>query len=96
MTKEIVVSIQEICNDFFRLGIEEGFLSGVFDDGSYDADYVESYYDTILQMTKKYIPTYKKHVDKDYFKEETELHEKGLLLSQMLEENFKEIICNLV
>lgn len=96
MTKTIELSIQEICNDFFRLGIEEGFLSGVLNDGSFDADYVEEYYDTILQMTKKYIPTWKKHVNPEYFEKETELHEKGIMLSQMLEENFKELICNLI
>lgn len=96
MKQVIELSIQEICNDFFRLGVEEGFLSGVFDDGTYDADYVEEYYDTVMQMIKKYIPTWEKHVNEEYFNEETELHEKGLMLSQMLEENFKEIICNLI
>jgi len=92
----ITLSIQEIVNDFHRLGIEEGFLSGVFNDGSYDASYVEEYYDTMLQMTKKYIPTYEKHVNEVFFDKETELHEKGLMLNELLEKNFKEIFYKLV
>lgn len=92
----ITLSIQEIVNDFYILAQEEGFLSGIHENGDYDADACESYYDKMLELAKKYIPNYKKYMSKGFFDESVNIEEKGLMLSQLLEENFKEIFYKLV
>ena len=97
MKQTIELSIQEICNDFYKLAYEEGFYAGTLEEfNGYDADRAEEYFDKMLDLIKKYIPTYEKHLNHKFYDEDLMLDEKGLMLSQMLEENFKEIICNLI
>lgn len=91
----IKLSIQEIVSDFYKLAEEEGFLSGLAEIGLANDNDLNHYHSIMLELIEKYIPDWKKSVDKKYFSANT-YDEKGIILSIMLYNNFKEIFYGLI
>lgn len=96
-TKQIItLSIQEIVSDFYKLAEEEGFLSGLAEVGACEESDKEAYLYEMELLANKYIPNYEKFVNQRFFAEDATDDEKGVLLSKILCENFKEIFYKLV
>ena len=92
---KIELTIQEIFNDLFFLAQEEGYLSGLADCECISEEKEIEYHCYMRDLIEKYIPKWNDIVDKKYFSDIDD-HEKGLMLSKILTENFKEIIYQLV
>ena len=96
-TKQIItLSIQEIVSDFYKLAEEEGFLSGLAEVGACEESDKKAYLYEMELLANKYIPRYEEIVDKEFFAKDTTDDEKGILLSKILCEKFKEIFYKLV
>lgn len=93
--KKIELTIQEIFNDLFFLAQEEGYLSGLADCEGINEEKEIEYHCNMRNLINKYIPKWDKIVDKKYFSDIND-YEKGLILSEILTKNFKEIIYQLV
>ena len=95
MSKTIKLSIQEIVNDFYSLGQEEGYLSGLTKNFELEEKDVINYHNFMIRLIDKYIPNWKDKIENNYW-ESNSFDEKGLILSTILFNNFKEIFCELV
>lgn len=92
MSQTITLSIQEVVDDFEKIVRYDEQLDVLFDNKKADNKKIEEFYNVILEMTKKYIPTYKKHVGNvDEIN-----YDNALKLYEMIYENFKEIFYKLV
>lgn len=94
MGKTIQLTIQEIFNDIWKLAESEGYISGLAEGIILGNKDKENYFNSVKEMCLKYIPNYLSHTSKEY--KNLDNYEKGLELSSMLYENFKEIIFQLV
>lgn len=92
--KTIQLTIQEIVKDFYSLADMEGYLSGKAECYNLNDEDKIQYLHHMEKLITKYIPNYKEHVCDDFEKLET--YDKGLELSRMLDENFREIFYQLV
>ncbi len=93
---KIQLSIQEMVKDFEELNRYDERLGVLFDlERATDAE-INDFFNYMLFLTNKYIPTYEKHVDKKFFSTSTGKYERALMLYQMLYENFQEIFFQLV
>lgn len=90
------VTIEEIYQDLYNLALEEGYITGICSLNEPTDKEIKEYYENVLAICSKYIPKYKKFMPKKYFKNETTLEEKGKMISELAEENFKQIIYGLV
>lgn len=89
------ITIKEVFDDLYELAYQEGYLSGICDSMDDTEDYEEEYHENVLNICQKYIPNYKNFVPEKYFKE-TNWNDKGVILSHLTEENFREIIYGLM
>ncbi len=92
--KTIKLTIQEIVKDFYKLADMEGYMSGLAECYELSEKNKDEYYYTMKEMIKKYIPTYKEYLSKEY--KSLESYNKGLELSSILYKNFEEIFYKLV
>ena len=90
----IKLTIQEIVKDFYSLADMEGYLSCKAECFELNEEDKLQYLHLMEKLIQKYIPTYKKHLSDGY--ETLDTHDKGLELSSMLDENFREIFYKLV
>ena len=95
LTKQIKLTIQEIVNDFYNLAQEEGYLSGLGDCQGINKKNEMEYHYNMKDMIDKYIPNWNEKVDKEYFSDISDA-DKGLILSTILTDNFKEIFYQLI
>lgn len=93
--KKIKLSIQEIVNDFYKLGETEGYLSGLASIGELCENDTKSYHEDMVDLIDKYLPNWKEKVNEKYW-ECKQFDEKGLILSNILYNNFKEIFYALI
>lgn len=93
--KIIKLSIQEIVNDFYSLAEYEGYMDGLADfEHITENDKVE-YHGKMKDLCLKYLPDYLNLVKEEYEKE-SDIGDKGLILSNLLVRNFKEMFYKLV
>lgn len=92
--KTITLTTQEIFDDIWKLAELEGYLSGLAEGVILEEKDKKDYYNDVKDMIMKYIPNYISFTSDEY--ETNDLYEKGLELSSMLYDNFKEIINQLV
>lgn len=95
MSEIIKLTIQEIVNDFYSIGEENGYLTGLSENFSLSEKDKKSYHDYMKNMINKYIPDWKHKINKEYFNT-NELDEKGLIIHTLLYKNFKEIFEGLI
>ena len=93
--KKIKISIQEIVNDFYSLAEEEGFISGLAEGFELSENDKKEYHNFMKDMIDKYLPNWKEKIEEKYWELNNE-DEKGIILSTILCENFKEIFYQLV
>lgn len=89
--KKIRLSIQEIVNDFYSLAEEEGYLTGLAEGIAITDNETKSYHNFMINMINKYIPNWKDKIEDDYWKDNLNETDKGVMLSTILCKNFKEI-----
>lgn len=94
--EHITLSIQEIVEDYERLVRYDEKLGLMFDHENADEDTIDEFFSYLEKLTAKYIPTYKRHVPKQYFLNDVSTYDKALILYNMLYTNFKEIFYNLI
>ena len=90
------ISIKELFNDIYFLAQEEGYFSGICESSSITKADEINYFENMLEICSKYIPEYEKYIGNNFFNEKTSLEEKGKMLSELAEENFRQIIYGLV
>lgn len=95
MSDVIKLTIQEITNDFYSIGEENGYLTGLAEGYNLSDKDKKSYHETMKDMIDKYIPNWKTKINEEYFKT-NELDEKGLIIHNVLYNNFKEIFEGLI
>ena len=93
---KIKLTIQEIVDDFYSLGEEEGYLTGLSTGLELTEKDTKKYHDYMIDLMNKYLPNWKTKIKKDYFDKEKNNIEKGMILSIELHENFKHIFYQLV
>ena len=93
--KKIQLTIQEIVNDYYCLAETEGYLSGLAEVGCCEEKDKQEYHYNMKNMIDKYLPNWKDNIEKEYWESNDE-DEKGVILSTVLCENFKEIFYQLV
>lgn len=94
--KKIKLTIQEIVNDYYCLAEHEGFLSGLAEANSCTDEDMKNYHNEMKDLINKYLPKWKSKIDKRYWSNDASEDEKGVILSTVLCENFKEIFYQLV
>lgn len=94
--EKIKLTIQEIVNDFYSLGEQEGYMSGLAEGFELSEKDKNDYEFFLKNLINKYLPNWKEHIDKEYFSKELDNFEKNLILSIELYENFKKIFFQLV
>ena len=94
--KKINLTIQEIVRDYESLIRYDERLSSYFDVEKAGDEDIDLYYRRMLQLIEKYLPTYEKNIDEEYFSNKTSTYEKALMLYAALYENFREIFYQLV
>lgn len=93
--EKIKISIQEIVNDYYRLAETEGFISGLAENGYCDEKYTTQYHNDMIELIDKYLPNWRNKIDNNYWESNKE-DERGLILSTILDKNFREIFYQLV
>lgn len=93
MEKTIKLSIQEVVDDFEKLVRYDEQLDVLFDQKKADNKKITEFYNFVTEMTIKYIPNYRKHVNGNV---DEINYENALKLYKMLYENFKEIFYQLI
>ena len=93
MEKAIKLSIQEIVNDFEKLVRYDEQLDVLFNHKKANDEKIAEFNNFVAEMTLKYIPNYRKHVDGNV---DEVSYNNALKLYKMLYENFKEIFYGLV
>lgn len=96
MTKKIKLTIQEIVLDYEQMIRIEEHISTLEDIDQLSGDDLKDYKKDMQKMIEKYIPNYKRFVPVSYFLDETSDKSKAGILSDMLQENFREIFYQLV
>lgn len=94
--QKIRLTIQEIVNDYEGLVRYDEKMENLFDGNMADDAAVSDFFNYVEGLTEKYLPTYKRHVPKEYFSKGTSEYDKSLILYNMVYENFKEIFYQLV
>lgn len=94
MKNKIQLSIQEIFNDIWKLAELEGYITGLAEGIILESKDKKDYFNSVKEMCTKYIPNYLSFVSEEY--NTLNEYEKGLELSSILYNNFKEIIFQLV
>ena len=94
--KKIKLTIQEIVKDFYSLGEQEGYISGLAEGFELSEKDKNDYEYFLKNMINKYLPNWEEHINKDYFNKELDSLEKNLILSIELYENFKNIFYQLI
>ena len=90
------ITANELLEDIYRLGSEEGYFSCLCEYNEIINDDEEEYYLNILDIVEKYIPNYEKYMPPNFFNKETSFEEKGQMLSDLGIENFKQIINGII
>lgn len=93
---KIKLTIQEIVNDYYSLAEEEGYLSGLAEVGCCEEDDKIFYHNKMKSLIEKYLPSWRNKIDKRYWAKDASEDEKGVILSTILCENFREIFYQLV
>lgn len=93
--EKIKISIQEIVNDYYHLAETEGFLSGLAEIGYCDEKHTTQYHNDMIELIDKYLPNWRNKIDNNYWESNKE-DERGLILSTILDKNFREIFYQLV
>lgn len=96
MTKKIKLSIQEVVCDFERLIRHHEHLDSLFDFEKADDATIDEFHTEMVELMEKYLPTYREHVSKEYFRDDTPTFDKALELYGELYRNFKEMFYQLV
>ena len=96
MSEKIKLTIQEIVCDFERMIRHHERLDVHFDFEKADEDEISQFHDEMLGLMEKYLPSYEKHVPKEYLMDETPLFDKALILYGELYNNFREMFYQLV
>lgn len=96
MTKTIKLTIQEIVLDYEQMIRCEEHITTLEDIDQLSDDDLKDFKNDMQKMIEKYIPNYKRFVPVTYFSDETSDKNKAVILSDMLQENFKEIFYQLV
>ena len=91
----IKLNIQEIISDFYSLGEEEGYISGLADGFELSEKNKNDYHNFMINLIDKYIPFWKDKI-KDVYWNSNEDDEKGIILSSILYDNFKKIFYELI
>ena len=87
--KKIRLSIQEIVRDFEMMIRYHERLDAEFDFEKATDTEIEEFRLHMVEMTEKYLPTYKEHLSEDYFKPDTPAFDRALELYGELYENFR-------
>lgn len=90
------ISAKELFDDIYFLAQEEGYFSAICDLSSVTKTDEINYFENMLEICSKYIPEYKKFLPDNFNDETIALDTKGLMLSQLAEENFRQILNGLV
>lgn len=96
MTKTIKLTIQEIVLDYEQMIRCEEHITTLEDIDQLSDDDLNDFKNDMQKMIEKYIPNYKRFVPVTYFSDETSDKSKAGILSDMLQENFREIFYQLV
>ena len=96
MKEKIKLTIQEIVNDYYNLAETEGFLSGLAEANYCTEEDTIEYHNKMKDMINKYLPSWKKNINERYWANDASEDEKGVILSTVLCENFKEIFYQLI
>ena len=96
MSEKIKLTIQEIVCDFEKMIRHHERLDVHFDFEKADEDEISQFHDEMLGLMEKYLPTYERHVPKEYLMDETPLFDKTLILYGELYNNFREMFYQLV
>lgn len=96
MSEKIKLTIQEIVCDFERMIRHHERLDVHFDFEKADEDEINQFHDEMLGLMEKYLPSYERHVPKEYLMDETPLFDKALILYGELYNNFREMFYQLV
>ena len=96
MTKTIRLSIQEIVVDYEIMTREDERITMLEEMGRLNDDDGVNYKNEMERIAVKYIPNYMEHVPSEYSSSETSSKEKGTILYNILEKNFKEIFYGLI
>ena len=96
MSEKIKLTIQEIVCDFEKMIRHHERLDVHFDFEKADEDEISQFHDEMLGLMEKYLPSYEKHVPKEYLMDETPLFDKALILYGELYNNFREMFYQLV
>ena len=96
MSEKIKLTIQEIVCDFEKMIRHHERLDVHFDFENADEDEISQFHDEMLGLMEKYLPSYERHVPKEYLMDETPLFDKALILYGELYNNFREMFYQLV
>lgn len=96
MKKKIKLTIEEIIKDFYNLGEEEGYLTGLAEGLELENNDFKNYHNFMKNLIDKYLPTWRSKIKKEYWEENKTEYEKGLILSTELYKNFEYIFYQLV
>ena len=96
MSEKIKLTIQEIVCDFEKMIRHHERLDVHFDFEKADEDEISQFHDEMLGLMEKYLPSYERHVPKEYLLDETPLFDKALILYGELYNNFREMFYQLV
>lgn len=96
MSEKIKLTIQEIVCDFEKMIRHHERLDVHFDFEKADEDEISQFHDEMLGLMEKYLPSYERHVPKEYLMDETPLFDKALILYGELYNNFREMFYQLV
>ena len=96
MSEKIKLTIQEIVCDFEKMIRHHERLDVHCDFEKADEDEISQFHDEMLGLMEKYLPSYERHVPKEYLMDETPLFDKALILYGELYNNFREMFYQLV
>lgn len=88
MEEPVRLTMHEILIDFEKLVRSEEHLSVLIDYEKATDEDIGKFYNDLLEMTKKYVPNYRKFFSRDI---EDASYDNALKLFKMLYENFTEI-----
>lgn len=88
MSEPVRLTMHEILIDFEKLVRSEEHLSVLIDLEKASNEDIDKFYNDLFEMTKKYVPNYRKFFSEDIEKSN---YENALKLFKMLYENFTEI-----
>ena len=92
----ITVSIQEIVHEFEELVRFEERRITLDEIDMLDESDCEEFLNETEQIAQKYIPNYLEILPDDYYSPRSDLKDKAMIISEMLQDNFREIFFKLV